>query len=60
MKNFIKFHADHPLLLRSQAYKFWKEAKKVAIELLRAEMKKDVGRGKVIGKRYIRVLKEGL
>ncbi len=60
MKNFIKFHADHPLILRSQAYKFWKEAKNEAIELLRAEMKQDIGRGKTIGKRYIRILKEGL
>ena len=60
MKRFKQFHADHPLILRSQAYIFWKGAKAEAIEILRAEMKQDIGRGKVIGKRYIRALKEGL
>lgn len=57
---FKQFHKDHPLLLQSQARKFWKGSKSAAIELLETEYQRVIGGKKVTVRNCIKLLKTKL
>ena len=60
MKPFESYYANNDFMMKSRAKKYYNACKLAAIEMLQAENKHAKGRDKIIGKRYISILKENL